>query len=58
MELADLMPNGWERWLTTAELLAEWRTDMDFGEEAEMLRQDGGRNLGFTRMVARRNPPA
>ena len=56
VELADLMPNGWQHWLTIAEILAECRSDMDFGEEAEMLRLDGGRNLGFTRMVARRDP--
>ena len=58
MELADLIPDGWRHWLTTASFLAEWKSGMGFEEEAEMLRLDDGRNLGFTRMVAHRNPVA
>jgi cyclopropane fatty-acyl-phospholipid synthase-like methyltransferase len=53
IELADSIPNGWELWLRWLE------TSLALGypgseKEAEMLRADAGRNLGFTRMVARR----
>jgi cyclopropane fatty-acyl-phospholipid synthase-like methyltransferase len=49
---ADRLPGGWEDWLRWNDVC-----DRDYGEpreEAEMLRADAGRLLGFTRMVARR----
>ena len=58
LELSDMLPEGWRYWLTSAELLAEWQGGQGYDEEAEMLRLDAGRNLGFTRMVARSNPVA
>ncbi len=56
VELADMIPDGWKHWLTAALVLAERESGQGYEEEAEMLRLDDGRNLGFTRMVARRNP--
>ncbi len=51
--LADSVPDGWQHWLKWLEICAEqgYRSD---AQEAEMLRADAGRNLGFTRMVARK----
>ncbi len=53
VERADSLPDGWRHWLLWLEVCAEAgaRTDE---REAEMLRVDAGRNLGFTRLVARR----
>lgn len=53
VETADLLPDGWQSWLLWLEVAGEhgYPTSPD---EAEMLRQDRGRTLGFTRMVARR----
>ena len=50
---ADLIPDGWKQWLLWEEVcLAEgYRADES---EAEMLRRDAGRNVGFTRVVAHR----
>ncbi len=50
---ADMIPEGWQHWLKWQEIcLAQgYRADR---EEAAMLRLDAGRNLGFTRMVARK----
>ena len=56
VELADLMPGGWKHWLDSILALAPIGNVPGCEEEAEMLRVDAGRNLGFTRMVARRNP--
>ena len=53
VELSDLMPNGWKHWLTSISALAQQGSVPGCEEEAEMLRLDGGRTLGFTRMVAR-----
>ena len=50
VETADMIPGGWKYWLKSNEISAEWEGQES--EEAEMLRTDGGRNLGFTRMVA------
>jgi hypothetical protein len=52
IEVADLIPDEWRHWLISDEVSAEW--DGVECDEAEMLRIDAGRNLGFTRMVARR----
>jgi SAM-dependent methyltransferase len=51
--LADMIPDGWKQWLLWQEIcLAERYRSSE--SEAAMLREDAGRNLGFTRMVARR----
>ena len=50
---ADLLANGCERWMQWMEACA--RVDKSEGDnEAEMLRRDGGRVLGLTRLIARR----
>ena len=51
VELADMMPDGWKHWMTSDSVSGEWKGE---GSHAEMLRVDAGRNLGFTRVVARR----
>jgi SAM-dependent methyltransferase len=50
---ADMVPNGWRHWLTWLEVAGAhgYRSSV---EEAEMIRLDAGRNLGFTRLVARK----
>jgi SAM-dependent methyltransferase len=58
VDVADLLDDGWQDWAHWNEICAEVSED-DFvrefgGREAEMLRIDAGRNLGFTRVVARR----
>ena len=50
---ADLIPNGWQDWLLWGEVCAEAGYPSD-PQEIEMLRVDNGRNLGFTRLAARR----
>lgn len=56
VELADTYNDGWRLWL-------KWEDARDAagatkrGSEAETLRADKGRYLGFVRMVARRNAP-
>ncbi len=53
---ADLIPDGWKQWLLWEEVcLAEGYPAHE--AEAELLRRDAGRNLGFTRVVARRRRP-
>lgn len=50
---ADLVPRGWEHWLRWLEVAKrQGRPSSD--AEAAMVRTDAGRNLGFTRLVARR----
>ena len=56
VELADLIPDGWRLWMVSDQLWSE-RIGKP-ADEAEMLALDGGRTLGFTRMVARRNERA
>ena len=50
---ADMVPDGWRHWLTWLEVAGAhgYRSSED---EAEMVRLDAGRNLGFTRLVARK----
>ena len=50
---ADQVPDGWRDWLDWLELCAElgYRSDP---QEAEMVRIDAGRNLGFSRIAARK----
>ena len=50
---ADFVPNGWQHWLRWLEVAAAHGYRSNPGE-AEMLRLDAGRTLGFTRLVARR----
>lgn len=59
VELADSIPEGWKHWLEWQEICLERQGEShpyreEGLREAEMLRVDAGRNLGFTRMVARR----
>ena len=58
VERADMVPNGWKLWLTSEEVSAKWREEKreKVVDEAALLREDKGHYLGFTRMVARRNP--
>lgn len=53
VEFADLLPDGWKLWMESDRLWSERLGKSP--DEAEMLALDGGRALGFTRMVARRN---
>lgn len=61
VEVADSVPEGWQLWLRWSEACVkakmaptpeglEWAA-----REAEMLRADEGRTLGFTRLVARKH---
>ena len=54
VELADMIPEGWEHWLKWMEVISDQEGQEDARQEAEMLQIDAGRNLGFTRLVARR----
>ncbi len=53
VSIADMVPHGWEHWLRWLEVAGKqgFRSDV---QEAEMLRIDAGRNLGFSRVVARK----
>ena len=51
--VADMVPAGWQDWLRWLEVAGEQGFPTD-EQEAEMLRIDAGRNLGFTRIVARK----
>jgi cyclopropane fatty-acyl-phospholipid synthase-like methyltransferase len=54
VELADMIPNGWEHWLKWVQVVFK-QTGQDYARrEVEMLQLDAGRNVGFTRLVARR----
>jgi SAM-dependent methyltransferase len=50
---ADLLPRGWEQWLSWLEVAGRFGYPSS-EREAEMLRVDAGRNLGFSRVVADR----
>jgi cyclopropane fatty-acyl-phospholipid synthase-like methyltransferase len=56
---ADLLEDGWREWALWCEVCAATSTsDFVLGivpDEGEMVRRDAGRNLGFVRVVARRN---
>lgn len=59
VETADFLPDGWKDWRLWSEVtLDSGYVPKQFQDwvprEAEMLRTDAGRNLGFTRVVARR----
>ena len=55
--LADSIPDGWTHWLKWQEVCLEQGYPSD-RQEADMLRVDAGRNLGFTRIVARKQEGA
>lgn len=52
VEVADRLPDGWRDWLQWNEACD--RANNAPGKEADMLRVDAGRTLGFTRVVGRR----
>ena len=52
VELADLVSEGAAAWLRWAEACEAYK-DADPGDETAMVRTDGGRWLGFPRLVAR-----
>ena len=53
IEIADLIPNGWRHWLIWDEVN---QNGPDDDRWLHMLRTDAGQNIGFTRVVARKNP--
>ena len=54
VELADMIPEGWEHWMKWMQVLFR-RNGQDYARrEAEMLQIDAGRYLGFSRLVAHR----
>jgi cyclopropane fatty-acyl-phospholipid synthase-like methyltransferase len=57
VERADLLEDGWRDWLrfeeVTVDVLTDWRAEAG-AREAEMLRVDDGRMLGFSRVVAKK----
>jgi cyclopropane fatty-acyl-phospholipid synthase-like methyltransferase len=57
VETADTLAEGWKLWLEWNELCAQFghqnRAELA-RREAEMLRVDDGRTLGFTRVIAKR----
>lgn len=53
VELADMIPGGWEDWLGWLDACA--LVGRGFAPDARMLRADQGDLLGFTRIVAHRN---
>lgn len=52
--VADLLPEGWHQWMIWMEMLHQREGKEYAMREAEMLRADGGKNLGFTRLVAQK----
>jgi SAM-dependent methyltransferase len=59
VDVADLVPEGWQRWLDWDEASLELgfvpeRFAKDLPEWIEAMRIDAGRNIGFARVVARR----
>ena len=53
VELADTLPEGWQLWLQWDQALESTGTRR-FPSDAETLEADGGRYLGFARLIARR----
>ena len=53
VSVADRMPRGWEHWLRWLEVAAAHGYPSS-EREAEMVRRDAGRHLGFSRIVARK----
>jgi SAM-dependent methyltransferase len=57
VELAETMPDGWRLWLQHAKAIDAAKAN-PFPSDVETLEADGGRYLGFIRMIARRKSPA
>jgi len=59
VELVDALPGGWDLWRHWHEVLetSGRRKRPSQSQELDQLRTDGGRYLGFVRMMARRKPP-
>jgi SAM-dependent methyltransferase len=53
IELADTMPDGWQRWLDWHRMVCPDNTTEIMAVEA-----DGGDNLAYVRLIGRRNPEA
>lgn len=53
VERADLLPEGWKEWLLWLEVCEEMGVKTD-PNEIRMVRDDAGRNLAFSRIVASR----
>ena len=54
IELADSLQNGWQHWLNWEELQIAHGLSSPDNDDAQTVRIDGGKRLGFTRMIARR----
>lgn len=54
VERADLLPEGSKEWLLWLEVCQEMGVDTD-PNEIRMVRDDAGRSLGFSRVVARKH---
>jgi len=54
IELADTLEDGWRHWLLHEKVKPPERRVCPFPPEAEVLEADGGRYIGFVRMIARR----
>lgn len=57
VQLAELLPGGWEMWVHWHECLQAWgrqNRPEELVEEYPQIRADGGQHLGFVRMVGRR----
>ena len=52
VEKADMLPDGWRYWREWNNLYSELKHAPS--EEADMLSLDAGRNIGFTRCIAKR----
>ena len=50
IEVADTMPDGWQRWLDWHRVVAP-----DNATEIKALEEDCGRYLGYARVVGRRS---
>ncbi len=53
VESADLIPDGWQHWLHWLEVCGQFGYPTS-EDEARMIREDAGRNLGFSRIAGRR----
>jgi SAM-dependent methyltransferase len=53
VELADMLPGGWQHWLVWLELCQQKGASMS-ESEATLVRLDAGRTLAFTRIVGRK----
>jgi len=54
IEVAEAMPDGWRLWLQWEKALHESSAPKHFPSDVETLQEDGGRYLGFARMIGRR----